>query len=176
MQQKDGLIYNSGFENDPRQLINKKMQPVIDKIYRGLFTDDVIIERIEHSADYILDRHFAIDTILTLPTGNILTGQEKCLTTNFMTLTIEYYQNPSTREFGDWFNIAAQYYFCGYVTPDYKKFRKWVIVDWLKVVLKTYKGDIKWYSNENQNGRARASFKYIKFKDIPLDCIITGVR
>jgi hypothetical protein len=165
------LEYNKNFDKDPRQIINKTMMPFMDIIYKNVFGNNTKIDRIEYQADYILDRKFAVDTILTLESGCILTGQEKCLTTNFMTLTVEYEQNQYNHEHGDWFNMAAQFYFCGYVNKNMNGFRQWIIADWTKITYMTNKGDIQWYLNQN-NVRGLASFKYIKFSELPKSVII----
>ena len=147
------------------------MQPFIDVIYRTNFGKDIIINRIERMGDWVLDRKFAIDTVIKLTTGMILTGQEKCLDTTFRTLTVEYMQNPIKDEPGDWFNLAAQFYFVGYTEPLRRGFVMWVVVDWVKLVILTNNG-LKWRENYNQNGRARASFRYLQFRDIPKEAII----
>lgn len=165
---------NSNFENDPRQKLNRAMMPFIDDVYYSVFGRAIQIKRIEQPDDYILDRKFAIDTIITLPTGCILTGQEKCLDTTFGTLTVEYMQNPLTNEKGDWFNLAAQFYFCGYATKRRDSFSMWVIVNWASLVLSAFNHSFKWLENKNKDGKARASFKYIKFTDIPGNCLIAS--
>jgi hypothetical protein len=103
----------------------------------------------------------------------ILTAQEKVLDYHTHTLTVEYMQNPITQERGDWFSMAAQYYFVGYTNPNHTEFTEWVIVDWLKMAVATIRG-LKWTENANKNGRARASFKYVLFKDIPTEAILFG--
>jgi hypothetical protein len=105
----------------------------------------------------------------------LLNGQEKYLSfkySSFGTLTVEYMQNPQTKEKGDWFKLAPQFYFCGYFNESETDFIKYVLVDWPKLVLNSNDGLIVWYDNKNQDGNARASFRYTYFKNIPDDCII----
>lgn len=164
---------DSNFNNDPRQKLNLDMQPRIDDVYHSVLGNDIKIDRIEHPGDHVLDRRFAIDTIITLPTGNILTGQEKCLDTTFMTLTVEHYQNYLTQEKGDWYRLAAQFYFCGYVNKDKTGFDDWMIMNWAAMVLGTFNKKVTWFERSPKDGsHARASFKYVHFSKIPQVYII----
>jgi hypothetical protein len=49
-----------------------------------------------------------------------------------------------------------------------------VLLDWPRVVLATEHGTLDWDENANQDGRARASFRYVKIKDIPPWCVIAS--
>jgi hypothetical protein len=163
------------FEDDPRYKQSIRLRPVADVIYRRIFGDDIQIERIEKLADFVLDRVFAIDVIITLPTEHILTGQEKFLSCKYAyknSLTVEYKNNPN--KLGDWFNLACQFYLCGYASLDESYFKPYAIVNWTNIVIETLRNKIKWNDNTNQNGRAQASFKYVNFDTLPLNTIIDG--
>ena len=167
----------NAFDNDPRRQQELAMRPVADKIYRNVFGDDITIQRFDHEDKKILDVTFAIDVQLGLGNGQILLGQEKFLShkyASYKSLTIEYWQNPVTEEQGDWFKIAAQFYFTGYCTADMTSFDPWVIANWASLVVDTNKELIDWYHNKNKDGMARATFCYIKMSDIPTNCIIAS--
>lgn len=153
----------SDFEKDPRRIQELSGRPIADKIYRSFFGTGIEIRRRERAEEHILDRTFALDVEIKLPNGNLLQGQEKFLSSRYAaraTVTVEYEQNQYTGEPGDWFHLAAQFYFVGYFTPDGQHFSPWVILDWPAVVLGTLQGKIQWKTSANKNGRALASFRY----------------
>lgn len=155
-------------------------RPIADAIYKQLLGTDLDIRRYEHDNGFILDQVFAIDVRLKLmPSGLILLGQEKFLSyeySKFESLTVEYHQNQFTEEPGDWFRLAAQFYFCGYLTENNKGFDPWVMANWPMIIWATHSGIIAWHDNVNKDGRARASFRYTKMRDIPSSCIIASSK
>lgn len=169
---------SKSFENNWRRKQEIKMRPVADKLYRSIFGNlfgEVGIYRPEHEDDYILDREFAIDTILTLPGGQILTMQEKFLSSKYSgyrTVTVEYEQNQHTGEHGDWYKLASQLYFCGYITEDNNGFHPWVLLDWPATVLSTQLNQIQWQDNSNKDGRAMASFKFTVMDNLPDNAVV----
>jgi hypothetical protein len=113
-----------------------------------------------------------------MPNGMILNGQEKFLSnkySHYNSLTVEYMQNPMINEIGDWFKLAPQFYICGYFNRDMTNFDKYILVDWPKLVICTNNNIVTWRDNNNKDGRARASFKYVDFNDIPDCCTIDKV-
>lgn len=169
------IMDDQTFNKNPRRQQELRMRPVADLIYKSLWGFDTTIQRIEQPANFILDKEFAIDVIITFNNGMILTGQEKFLSpqyASFQSLTIEYMNNPSDK--GDWFHLASQFYFCGYASPNWLEFQYWAIINWPFIVLRTIHGDIKWYDNSNQNGHAKASFKYLKMPELPREAIIAS--
>jgi len=159
----------SDFEKDRRRIQELKGRPIADKIYRSFFGADIEIERRERSESHILDREFAVDVEIKLPTGHILLGQEKFLSSRYAskaTVTVEYEQNQYTGEKGDWFRLAAQLYFVGYFTPDGQHFKPWILLNWPAVVLATLQGKIVWEDSQNHDGRALASFRWTKMANL----------
>lgn len=165
------------FDRDPRRQQELRMRPAADNIYRAVF-DVTDIQRFDdHEDRHILDRLHAIDVMLMLQNGMILTGQEKFLSPDkakFQSLTVEYEQDQKTGEQGDWFHLASQLYFCGYADPQFTHFQSFVIVYWPMLVFETSRGAIIWQQNRNKNNFAKASFKYINFAQIPKSCLIAG--
>lgn len=164
----------NNFENNSRRKQELAGRPIADKIYHSLF-GKIKIERTEKEDDFTLDKNFAIDVKITLLSGQILLGQEKFLSgeyAKYNSVTVEYYQNPRTREKGDWFKLATQFYFVGYLNEDMTSFKPWVLLDWIQIVLITYKGLMDWIEKDNTKSEAMASFKYINMNKIPDNCII----
>jgi hypothetical protein len=166
----------SDFNNNWRRKQELKMRPYADIIYRQVFGNDIEIQRFEREDNKTLDIVFAIDVQIRLKNGQILLGQEKYLShkyANFKSLTVEYEQNPLTHEQGDWFKIAAQFYFTGYITEKEDGFNPWVIANWTTMVIDSNQGSINWTHNHNQDGYARASFVYTNMTQLPNHCIIS---
>ncbi len=167
------------FERDPRRQQELRMRPVADSIYRSIFGEAATILRTERKDEYILDRQFAIDLQITLPSGLILLGQEKCLSysyAKYRSVTVEYYQNAQTKEPGDWFKIAVQVYFVGYCALDSTGLYPWILLDWPQVVWYTHRGMIKWQDNKNKDGSARASFRWYPMDEFPSTCVIARYK
>jgi len=150
---------------------------LIDRIYKSVFGEEIDIIRFENAEGYTLDREFAIDAIITFPTGMIMTGQEKALSNKFAkykSLTVEYMQNPTTEEKGDWFKLAVQYYFVGYLNKQNDRFDIWAITNWANIAMATQKNKIVWEDNKNTKDGARASFRYCRIDKLPDECIIAS--
>ncbi len=165
---------DNNFERDPRRIQELKGRPIADKIYM-LNWGIVDIKRYEKDDNFLIDQHFAIDVTITMSNGMVLNVQEKFLSyvfAKYNSLTVEYMQNPVTFEKGDWFKIAAQIYLCAYFNEAMDDFYSYALINWTKLVVYTNDMIIKWNTNVNNNGRAKASFKYINFNNIPLDCFI----
>lgn len=148
-------------------------RPIADDIYRNTFGTDIDIIR----DVAVLDKEFGVDAVLIVGNGLRLLGQEKFLShayARYRSLTVEYYQNWRTKEKGDWFKLACQFYFTGYLTEKEDDFDPWVLANWPAIVLATIQGRVNWQDNRNKDGSARASFRYTIMDDLPKDCIIAS--
>ena len=173
----------SSFEQTPEQIHSRKMRPACDNVYRRLFGKDIKIKRFEKESErFILDKEFAIDVILEMPTGIQLTGQEKALRNyyyKYKTFTIELYNNRNSypvgkmeaKEKGEWFNISAQFYLSGYSNIYGDGFVEWVFMDMLKFV--------KWINStftleqlkkKSMPSSSNASFIPFEYSKIPKEC------
>lgn len=125
----------------------------------------------EFKAGY--DKFLGIDVLLTFANGMTLTLQEKFLTTTFYTVTVEYFNDPTTGDLGDWCELKAQLYFVGYYTKKRPQdgFTKWVLLDWPMTVLETQRDRIPWQTRGNTMTAARANFKFVAFDKLPKSCI-----
>ena len=164
------------FESNIRRIQEKRMRPYADELYRQVF-GDVTISRFERDEETILDIHYAIDVQIEFSNGLILTGQEKFLSNKYIrfhSITVEYMNDPINSVLGDWFNLASQFYMTGYEALGKDGFVLWVIANWPAIILNTIKGNIYWNGNDNQDGHAKASFKYCDMFSLPKDCIIAS--
>jgi hypothetical protein len=149
-------------------------RPYADELYTQVFNSSAIDRFAEGDNRHSLDVHHGIDVTVGLPNGAVITGQEKFLShqyATFETLTVEYYQNQHTNERGDWFKLACQFYFVGYENHNNTGFCKVIIVNWLSLMTDSSIAH-KWRHNANKDGRARATFTFISFNDIPAKHII----
>ena len=168
-------VSDLAFEADPRRQQELRGRPIADALYRKLISPDIAIRRFDGTVDWVLDKRFALDVQIRLPSGMMLYGQEKFLSweyAKYASLTIEYQQNQFTGEQGDWFKLPAQFYFVGYFTKVGTAFWPWALVDWPALVLATNNGSAMWQENANHDGFARASFRYIRIRDLPAKCVI----
>jgi len=123
----------------------ESMTPHIDEIYRRTFRGLTDIKRSDRetaidSKILFMDRELAIDTFLHFMDGTILTLQEKTRKNWFRErygedFTFEYYNDPITKDEGEWFKLAAQLYFYGYAKADMSGYEKYWLVDVLKLRL-----------------------------------------
>lgn len=156
---------------------SRLMQPAANALYRKiwyskgipLLPGDELVNctLAEFTAGY--DYALGIDVIFNFENGASGTLQEKFLPTDFYTLTVEYMNDPVRNIKGDWFTMKSQYYFVGYYNKDRRDrgFTKWVMVNWPLLQMSS----VSWRENKNKHDGAKANFKYIKFDEIPKNCI-----
>lgn len=149
----------------------KSMLPACEEIYRKVFN----AKGIKRTQDTALDLDLGIDVILTLPSGSILTGQEKALSHQFEhhnTLTMEFYQNRDTKEPGEFFKIASQFYLSGYINEQQNAFTSWHIINLCNLIQWLGKYPTSQLEKKTIPSTGYASFIAIPYKNIPVDCII----
>lgn len=166
------------------KVFEEQMTPHIDTIYKGLFSGLQEINRSERSNNdnqktLFMDTELGIDTILKFDDGTTLTFQEKSRKNYYLKyddFTFEYFNDPKTKELGEWFKLASQYYFYGFARENNIGYSKFYI---LKVPdFRLYlKNDIGINTLKNKYLRtnkppAKAIFFAIPFKEIPTNCIL----
>ena len=161
------------FEQTPEYQQSMRMRGACDRVLCHVFgiTQDKI-ERFQKSSDlFILDKEFAIDLRVKLQNGSQLTGQEKTLSYQFYkyrTFTIEFWQNRFTREPGEFFHIASQFYLHGYSDHTGTRFAEWIILDILEFMHYLRKQSIDDLSSRTRPaGGSRAAFLPIPYDNIP---------
>jgi len=141
---KEDVKLNSLYST-PEGQQSLKMRPACNRVLSEVFnvSADSIIRYKRENGPHILDSEFAIDLKIILPCNAQLSGQEKALTNRyyfFRTFTIEFYQNRYTKEPGEFFKIASQFYLSGYSDQSGFEFIEWHIIktfdfmDWLRNV------------------------------------------
>ena len=164
----------------------ESMTPHIDAIYRGLFSKLVSVIRNdrENQTDsklLFMDKELAIDTFLHFKDGTVLTLQEKTRKRYYADkfgedFTFEYYNDPRTGDEGEWFKLAAQFYFYGYAEGDLNGYYKyWIVnVPKLRLFLKNIVGirELERRYLRRNKPPAKANFFAIPFSIIPSDCIL----
>lgn len=161
---------------------SKKRWPLAEVIYRETFDrvnpllpgiEYLPVTQQEFEAGY--DKFFGVDIVLNHQSGMASTLQEKILFQEWQTVTVEYMNDPVTRESGDWFNLRVDYYFVGYDRERRSEsIQEWILLDWRETKEKTGIGKIAWKENPNKNDGARASFKYAPFNAFPVSCVIAA--
>lgn len=154
----------------------EKMQQYIDKIYYSIFLGLDKINRSKRDNNdneriFFMDKELCIDTHLTFNDASVLTGQEKTLRASkqhYNHFTFEYYNDPTLKTPGEWFKLAAQFYFFGYANEGESDYLDWWLIDVLKLRLfLTNNVGIDILLNKyrhNNKGLAKADFFGIPFE------------
>ena len=163
------------FEETPEYIQSINMQPACNKVLSDVFDIDTIKRFNKKDDRFILDQEFHIDVILTLKNGSTITGQEKSLSNKFYkfkTFTMEFYQNRYTKQKGEFFKIASQFYLHGYSDESGFEFKEWYIFDVVKILLWLKSYNISELEKITRPSTSNASFLYISYSSIPKEFII----
>jgi hypothetical protein len=121
-----------------------RMRPHAIAIYERLFGDCEIQDlREEGVRVHVLDKEFGIDMLLTVPSGQWFTVQEKYREHKFLVEPLLQVEPPCpdfTQEYmnavgtphespGEWFKLGAQLYFYGWARPREDGFAAWVLLN-----------------------------------------------
>ena len=140
---------------------NLRMQPFADAIYRRIWR----LEGIKRNLGK-LDKDRGIDVILMGKSGLTNALQEKFRRYKYRTyqqFTIEYKNNPLTNEPGEFYKLAANYYFYGYSKEDGMGFYQWWIVNLNKFKDAYEKGSIRPDEIMENKKHGHASFLCFNF-------------
>lgn len=158
------------------------MRPACDAVLCEVFGVEADkIDRFSQASElFILDQQFAIDMRVRLQNGSQLTGQEKALSFQFYkyrTFTMEFWQNRHTKEPGEFFKIASQFYLHGYSDDTGVAFVEWKVIDILKMIdwLKNC-GINKLAARTKPSGPSRAAFLPVPYDAIPKAFILAEYR
>ena len=161
----------------------QKMKPYANKIYEKIFPGCKLVDLRQEGKDvHILDKEFAIDSLLFLKNGNWISIQEKFRKNSALSyedFTQEYMNAHGTQyqSEGEWFKLGAQLYFYGFANKDETDFEKWALMDIAKYKMYVEsKGGIEkggWPLKINST-HGRASFYAIKMSELwRAKCFIT---
>ena len=165
------------------KVFEEKMQPYIDNIYYNCFNNIKKIERSNRETNnnnrtMFLDKELGLDTIITLSNGSILTLQEKTLQyskKHFQQFTFEYYNDPKTKEVGEWFKLAAQFYFFGYANKEKNGYFQYLILNIPLLSLFLNGKNLENYLRFNLPP-AKANFYAIPFKKLDKNIIYKQIK
>jgi len=161
---------------------DKQMQPYINEIYYDLFGKDIVIDRSKVSENEIrksfLDKELSIDTIIIFENQSFITIQEKSRRNCYLTFndfTFEYYSNRFSFKKGQWFKLASQLFFYGYVNENENGYSKYYLLDIVRLRLFLSKRTKESIIRKLKNNTKRASnFLPIKFDEMPDDCFLAS--
>lgn len=170
------------FEETPEYKQSITMRPACDAVLCKVFcVPPENIERFnKENPLFILDKEHSIDMRVMLANGSHLLGQEKALSHKFWkfrTFTMEFWQNRYTKEPGEFFKIASQFYLHGYSDESGVAFIEWKVLDVLRLIdwLKMYGVDAL-SKVTRPSGGSRAAFLWIEYDNIPSQCVIAEYR
>ena len=108
----------------------EKMKPAALRIYQQVFPGSEVEDlREEGVRVHILDREFGIDSLISLPSEQWITLQEKYrryAALKYLDFTQEYMNAVGTphESPGEWFKLGAQLYFYGWANEKETDFEK----------------------------------------------------
>lgn len=159
---------------------DKQMHPYIDEIYYSLFGRDIKIERSKVADNEIrksfLDRELSIDAFIIFENQSFISVQEKSrrnFALKWNDFTFEYYSNRFSLKKGQWFKLASQLFFYGYVNENETGYIKYHLIDMVRLRLFLSKKTRESVTKELKKNTKRASnFLPIKFDEMPEDCFL----
>jgi len=161
----------------------QRMKPAALRIYQAIFPGcDLEDLREDGVRVHILDREFGIDSLISLPSAQWITLQEKYRkhdALRYLDFTQEYMNAVGTphESPGEWFKLGAQLYFYGWANAAETAFEKWFLMDIAKYkLLVEERGGLSQLGTLRQNNRhGRASFYAIPVKMLE-SCFVTDYR
>jgi len=159
----------------------RKMMPFIDRIYGEIFNPQFIIRMSGAEIPHPLDQYFGIDGWIELKSGCIITFQETIRRyeayKKYNDFTIEHWSNVPLKRKGDWFHIAAEFYFYGYVNKEETMIIDWHIVRLFSLKLWVTENWSKFRKRIEKNKKhSRADFLYFSWEELPKEFILKEAR
>lgn len=145
----------------------------INEIYERNFNNIKSIYRFDRDNKNktldILDKDLGIDSIIVFKNGSIISFQEKTRrfeNIQYNDFTFEYYNNPLTKEKGEWFKLLAQFYFYGYMNKKENKYLKYFIINIsiLRLAINTISLKVLTEKIKQNNLHGKANFITIPFE------------
>jgi len=156
-----------------RERSNKANEYIIplNNIYREILPladGEIVTEIKKEELKGRYDANEGIDIILTLRDGSRITLQEKCLFRGFNTATFETSKNSG--KLGAWFYCTAQLYFCAEASDG--QILSYVLIDLARLKILSNFESLPW---RHQVGKTRSGegFMFMKFADLPSECVIS---
>jgi len=141
----DTLVFAKDFSELSTEQFRVRMRPHAISIYKRMFGDCEIQDLREQGVRvHVLDKEFGIDTLVTAPSGQWFSVQEKYRRNKFLVepklrlpgsdypdFTQEYTNAAGTQHEspGEWFKLGAQLYFYGWASACEDGFAAWVLLN-----------------------------------------------
>ena len=180
------------FNNLSTERFRQKMKPAAMRIYQKIFPGCLMEDLRENGVKvHILDKEFAIDTLIHFPSDQWISIQEK-YRENIFLINPKLQVNPPCPDFtqeyknavgtqyespGEWFKLGAQLYFYGWANSKETDFEKWVLID-----IPKYKMFVENHGGLNKIGKLLQNKKHgmASFYAFPIeklrDCFVTDYR
>jgi hypothetical protein len=169
-----GFKEDKDFEEHMSYYIDSDIYPKYFEIDRIERSDRVTFKNAEMM---LKDKELSIDVTLYLKSGMKITVQEKTRRYEYLKyndFTIEYYNNPKTKEKGEWFKLCSDLYLYGVANKEKTGYVRYCLINVFRLKEFLSKKDIveleRKYKKQN-SAHSRASFFAIPFDDIPDYCI-----
>ena len=152
---------NLGFE--------QRMRGPVERVYQAYFPECKVRYTREQDELRPFDDHFAIDTILELRSGGIVTAQQKCRRYGYFLkyrdFTQEYMNAVGSidESRGEWFHLASQIYFYGWANQAEDGLVAWLLLDVVKyrgLVGKERRVGQAWDPSSKQRTRQRELLRH----------------
>lgn len=163
------IISDNDFLRERSNRANEYIRPIND-IYRSILPLADGETETQTTLEELRGRYDAnegIDIILTLRDGSKITLQEKCLFKGFNTVTFETIKNSGKK--GAWYYCTAQLYFCAEAREG--RIEKYVLIDLAKLKILSNQYKLPW-QHKVGNTRSHEGFMFMKFTDIPEECLL----
>ena len=152
----------------------QRMRAPVEKVYQSFFPGCAVKYTREHDELRPFDDHFAIDAVLELRSGGIVTAQQKCRRYGYFLqyrdFTQEYMNavGGTYESQGEWFHLGSQIYFYGWANQAEDGLVAWVLMDVLKyrMLVEDAGGLDKLGTLEKNRVHGRASFYAIPLEKL----------
>lgn len=169
---------------DDNLRLEGKSYPHLDLIYRQYYqVAEKGIRRFDNPddrRDMFFNRRLHIDTEVRMIDGSHLYVQEKVLrywgADQYNDFTIEFLNDREKGLPGEYFEIAAGVYLHGYWNRDESGMYRWYLIDLVKFFpwFTRFKGEGYIRGHLANDRDSKASFVFIKYREIPPCCIIAA--
>jgi len=161
----------------------RKMRPAAIAIYQKVFPGCHIEDLREQGTKvHVLDKEFAIDALVYLPSGQWISLQEKYRDNGamkYLDFTQEFLNAHGTKNEtpGEWFKLGAQLYFYGWANSAETDFEKWLLMDVVKykMLIEDLGGIEKVGTLRHNKKHGKASFYAIPIKRLSA-CFVADYR
>jgi len=162
------------FDNLSTTKFQVKMRPAAEHVYQVIWPGSRIENLRENGVNvHTLDKHFAIDALLHLPSRQWISIQEKYRENYYLKWKdfTQEYKNACGTQYeseGEWAKLGAQLYFYGWANVAETDFEDWYLLDILKykIIVERNGGIEKMGRLQHNKQHGKASFYGISFEKL----------